>query len=1045
MSRKKDARNIESPLSFPHVYVIEASAGSGKTTCLARRYVDFLLNYHNKTTLPFSFRNILAVTFTNEAADQMKQEILKTLKTRALAQDKDSEFSKQIVDEIVQDFSDFSVRTIDSFVHNLLIASSLELKLPPDYEILSQPRPQLEYVLDILLEELINKSDTSRLFLEFLEHFLIVEGQKHFNPKKTLLDLLNRFYREENSRAKLFKEFKTDLDLSKIEQDLKKGLARLLSCLESRLDCNQHFIKGLRALRDVSGLNFLKKFSFLANKDMAPGEGILNKKAPAASGELIQDWQVLKNQYHDYAYAFAWLRYNTYLKIFGKFRKHLEDFKEEKRIVFLGELNKRLRHFLTQEGLLPAEIYYKLSAVLSHYLIDEFQDTSILQWENIRALVEDALAKGGSLFYVGDKKQAIYRFRGGEVELFNQVKDEFKNKVDKIYDEVLLSNYRSKENIVNFNNSVFSAQSLGQFLGGFADLNQEHREEILSIFKDSQQQPAGGDSTGGYVKLESLEGATKQQLQEEANNKLRQTILQLRERFNYRDILILVRDNKEAGDITGFLLRQGFPVCAGRTVSIRQNYLIRGIVDLLKFLNSPIDNLCFASFILGEAFTKATGSSSEKMRSWMEDLRASKNVGVLYAQFRKAFPQLWKDYFQYLFNAVGFLPAYDLVETIITTFCIEGNFPDDCGFLKRLLEILNELQNKGENSLSGFLEWFTDTDEENLFVQLPLGLDAIRILTIHKAKGLSSEVVILPCLTLDPKVGEVPFEAPKIVCEKPEGLYLLYPQKNICQSHPELLAIYQNEYFRSLLDELNCLYVGLTRARVELYGFIPKKVNRADNVLVSLLLASGEEFKEIGSPGLKKTGHKQPPIEPCSQEGSFKTSPQNRFKNILIPQLISIEEISRANSKGMANRGELLHYLLAEIEAQDFLNDGLKHIPRIEDACSLFGYQDVDEVVSTLATFFKYSRSKKIFGARADFFNEKEIISSNGDLKRIDRLVVGETQVAVIDYKTGSQCTQAHQDQIKDYICLLQDIYPGKTHEGYLAYIDIPKLQQVVL
>ena len=175
------------PLSFPHIYIIEASAGSGKTRQLVSRYLDFLLNYSAKSSVPFNFRNILAVTFTNEAADQMKQEILKMLKIRAFNRTQDSIVAMQIVNDIIQNFSDFAVRTIDSFVHSLLVASSLELRLPPDYEIMSQARPHLEYVLDVFLDEILFDNNIRCLFSGFLNHFLVIEGQRHWNPKKILL------------------------------------------------------------------------------------------------------------------------------------------------------------------------------------------------------------------------------------------------------------------------------------------------------------------------------------------------------------------------------------------------------------------------------------------------------------------------------------------------------------------------------------------------------------------------------------------------------------------------------------------------------------------------------------------------------------------------------------------------------------------------------------------------------------------------------------------------------------------------------------------
>jgi len=1029
-------------LKFPHIFVYEASAGSGKTRRLAERYVDFLLHYPHKTSVPFNFHNILAVTFTNEAADQMRQEILRMLKTKALGKGRDSSAAMQIADEIIHNFSDFAVRTIDSFVHSLLVASSLELKLPPDYEIKPEPRPHLEYVLDFLLDEIIYDQDLVHLFSEFLNHFLIVEGQKHWNPKRTLLSLLVRFYQEENSRAKLFKELSDDLDLGQMEEDLKNQIEQFLSSISTQSNFNQRFIKGITSSLETKGLDFLKSLSRYIDKSLLPGQGILNKVTGTTDSSLVQGLIGIKRHYNNYAHAFVWLRYNFYLKVLSRFRQRLEDFKAEKRIVFLDELNKKARQFLTSEGLLPAEIYYKLSSVLYHYLIDEFQDTSTLQWENIQALVEDALSKGGSLFYVGDKKQAIYRFRGGEVELFDLIKAKFRNRVAKIYDEALLCNYRSREVIVEFNNSVFSQENLRSFLNNFTTLSKDFQEKILSVFKDSQQKPKE-DYKGGYVRLEMLEGENKQQLQDCLNIKLKGVLMDLKERFNYQDILILVRDNQEAENIAGFLLEQGFPVCASRTISIRQNYLIRQIITLLKFLNSPIDNLCFASFILSEVFAKATQLDTETLQLWLENLRLNEERGILYTRFRAEFPDIWQGFFQYLFNAVGFLPLYDLAKIILLSFKIEENFPHLCGFTRRLLELLNRLEEQGKNSLSEFLEWFENAQEEDFFVRLPIGLDAIKILTIHKAKGLTSAVVILPYAALEIKVGEVPFEAPKIVYEKSDGLYLLYPQRDVCQSHCELMSIYQKEYFQALLDELNCLYVGFTRAACELYIFLPRKINRVNNSLISLLFDKEESIKELGKHHVVCS--KRLSRKPKRRAKLFRTLSQEAFKDILKPQLVLPEQIISPERRHKAKRGEVLHHLLAEINPPSFLKDPSSYIPRLKDICRLYNYSDAEEIIQCLSDFFKDPNTQPFFNSRFQSFNEKELVDKYGNLRRIDRLVLADDKIMIIDYKTGEEYKKEHQEQIMEYANLIKEIYPDRLYEGWLIYIDTKERRPINL
>ncbi|MFC1657828.1 UvrD-helicase domain-containing protein [Candidatus Omnitrophota bacterium] len=1040
------------PLSFPHLYVLEASAGSGKTRRLAQRYVDFLLNYPQRSAIPFDFRNVLAVTFTNEAADQMRQEILKALKVKALGKGKSSKQAMRMVEEIIQNFSDFAVRTIDSFVHSLLVASSLELKLPPDYEIMSVPRPYLEYVLDNLLEEVLDNPGIAGLFSGFLSHFLVVEGQRYWNPKKPLLDLLDKFYREENGRAKRFLTINQDFDLSRAEQELKERIKQILASVIVLPGVNQRFVNSLRSALDAAGPHFFKAINRQINKSLVSGEGIFNKsrlrtqKGDARFGQcppdLARSWQEFTSQYHDYAHAFVWLRYNFYLQVFDQFRSRLDDFKQTKRIVFLDELNRKARQFLTSDGFLPAEIYYKLSSVLYHYLIDEFQDTSILQWENIQALVEDALSKGGSLFYVGDKKQAIYRFRGGEVELFDSVKDRLKAKVAKIYDEVLAFNYRSREVIVGFNNSLFSQENLNNFLAGFAQLSGEFRERILTVFKDSQQRQAGNNLQGGYVRLEIVEGSNRQEVQERLNNLLKEIIPRIKRGFSYRDILILVRDNQEAELIAAFLLAEGIPVCASRTISIRRNYLILQIISLLKFLNSPIDNLCFADFILGDIFIRATRLSRRELLGWLEALRINREQGVLYTQFRSAYPDIWEQFLQYLFNSAGFLPVYDLVSAILSQFNIELNFPQFKGFTRRLLELLNSLQDKGRNSLSDFIEWFENAEEEDLFVVLPSGLDAIRILTIHKAKGLSAEVVILPFTALEIKVGD----AAKIVQETPEGLYLLYLQKDIYQNYPQLASLYNREYFQALLDELNCLYVGLTRAVSELYIFLPQKTNRSLNPLVPLFFKDTQDSAkmEFGRRIIYPSRQRRPPLLKEKKDTEAGGVPQpERIKNILRQQLIRSEQIMPFKRRCLIKRGEVLHYLLAEIQPQAFLREPSLYTEGIKDACRLFNYPDIPGIKNCLEDFLRCPGLQRFFNPEELSVHEKGIVNRSGSLKRIDRMIFSKEKILVIDYKTGEEYEQAHEQQVREYLSLVRQIYPGRRLEAWLIYIDSKTARQV--
>lgn len=820
---------MKESVSFPHIYVVEASAGSGKTRALSERYVDFLLNPPQVPfPIPFDFRNILAITFTNEAANQMRQRVLLVLKKEAL--EKGRKKAGNLVDRILRDYSDLRIMTIDSFINLLLIASSLQLKLPPYYEIMPDSSQYLSFALNSLLEDIEAQPKIRNIFLGFMKSYLEIENQRSWYPKRILLNLLDDLHRQENMRAKDFSAdlprpvpYDTGRGLFKTEAQLKQDLMVFFDCLKSKRNIEQRFLRTLEGALDKQGKAFVASLCEIV------------KKEPHLRGEVENLWKRIKKKSEDYLYVFCHLKNKFYLEVFFAFQERLREVKEKKRIVFLDELNKKAKELLMKENIVAAEIYYKLSAQIFHYLIDEFQDTSKLQWQNIEVLVEDAISKGGSLFYVGDKKQAIYRFRGGDLRLFDQIKKQFHIPSQNLYERKLNFNYRSRWGIVNFNNQVFSQENLTRFLRENKNLTIEAQRRILNVFKGNLQAlptKEKKDQKRRCVYTQIVSGKDRGELAKNIKAKLKETLSRLRKRFNDEDILILMRQNSQVREIVGFLIEENIPVASSRTISIGNNFLIKEIISLLNFLNSPTDNLSFAGFILGDIFLKAEGIKQEQLYDWFETLSKEGFRGSFYAEFRHWQPGVWRDFFEYLFKGAGILPVYDLVSEVYFRFKIGKNFPDFEGFFRHLLEVIKNRQEQ-EGSLGDFLRWFSDASEEELSVLLPENLPAIKVSTIHKAKGLEANVVILPFVNLEPKLTQRGKPA-NVVLEDEDKLHLLYFKKEILFAHPHLRDIYQQKYSQAFLDELNCLYVAFTRAKEELHILIPTK-DRKENPIISLL------------------------------------------------------------------------------------------------------------------------------------------------------------------------------------------------------------------
>lgn len=1052
----KTAVKTKNSLEFPCVDVVEASAGSGKTYALAKRYVQLILNPSLKAE-EMLLKTILAVTFTNKATVEMKQRIFEFLKRIALdafpnQNEKQDILSSLVIDyptarkmahdtmeNIISHYNFFHVQTIDSFINMLLKGCAFHLGFASNFRIKENYRAYLTYSLDRLIDRVHGDKKILDVFEEFLKYYLFVENKEGWFSKRDILELIETLYGYSNIYGGIFQ--KPDVKTKELIKK-KKTIIKLIEKIRENAPEGTH--KGFINALDT----FLEKnkevFSIENISDFFAREAFPMTKYASTPQEVVKLWDDMRKNLRELCRWESFAVFRSYIEIFNLVLDEFRKLTSIDDIIFLRELNVHARGLINENGVSVPEIYYRIATRFHHYLIDEFQDTNRLQWKNIFPMVEEALSSGGSLFCVGDKKQAIFRFRGGDVSLFDSIQDDFRNYAPK--QTVLSKNYRSQKEIVEFNNKVFSVDNLKQFVE--AVINSQDKsvkftdrdiDSVLNAFSDSKQEWRE-ENKYGYVKVETFTAPTVDERDTIMHEKFILLFKELEKRFSPGDIAILARENKDIELFTSWLIEENIPVESEKTLSIREHALIKELISFLKFLNSPIDNMSFASFILGDIFEKASGISRDTVQDFLFRLRSrgKKERGVyLYREFRNKFTKAWDDLIDEFFKSVGFAPLYELMISIFSKFKVVENFPQYQAFFMRLLELVKKKE-EDYSGVSSFLEFFEEIEQKDLFVNVT-HTDAVKIVTIHKSKGLEFPVVIIPFLEIDVVVGSgvTASRKPYVVRQSENGnnLRLIQLRKKYGAFSERLGKEYKDEYIKSLIDELNGLYVALTRAKHELYLFIPSKTSNKNNLARALIRC---ETDENGS----KREYKHPENK---EERPFITLPVSQYSDwlgILKDEFISqLELVHRDNLK----KGNILHLILScigNLHLED--KDASLNIAR-EKTKSVFPYEkDLGGYISIVRGILEDKKFKPFFYVKeGDIYQEKEVADLSGTRKVIDRLIVTSKEAWVVDYKSSKDETDLQKEQVLEYMNMVMSLYPGLKIKGFLIYLDTLAIEEV--
>jgi ATP-dependent helicase/nuclease subunit A len=1017
MSEILSAKDCE--LAFPHFTVLTASAGSGKTHTLALRFVQFILS----EKIPFnSLHNVLAVTFSNNAAKEMKDRILLWLKKVCLGdpktiqelsdlvlldEDRLRRRAEAIIEEILSYYEDFHVKTIDSFMASIFKASAIDFGYNPDFDIIIDSGPLIEYAFDLYLKRVSSGSpecETIEKIIAIIEENLRGDEPFLWNPRDNVLREIKEIHRELMATGKrVLADEPEEMDV--VKRDLEDHLTRL----ESEIALSDLTRSRASSYPGILGAVRAGRFGELVGKACknAPVNKPKVQQDKAAYDRILSRWDEFARLVNRFNRIYARTYYLPYVRMHEEIQEILERLKRQEATVFLEDMNRSLSDYLAAD-LIP-DVYLRLGDAIFHYLIDEFQDTSPVQWANLLPLTENALSQGGSLFVVGDTKQAIYGFRNADYSIMKGLERESPFPSARLQIRELDVNYRSLGEIVRFTEAIFG--------GALAGKDRYCEAARKSGLLGCRQWVKGENEDKGYVEC-SLFEADEEHAVEEA--KIRELVGTLRNRgYDYRDMTILTMRNEDVIRVASWLNEDKIPFVSYSSLDVRNRRVTGEIFALLRFLDSPLDDLSFGTFLLGEAFWRVlTPRRTEEAARLAHVCQQNNLQGArpLYKALQEELPSIWDDYFEELFRLSGYLPLYDLAIAVYRTFDLWYTFEDDEATLAKILEVIKEFEGNGKNSMRDFLS-SAESDEDgeaDWNVQAPQDMDAVRVMTVHKAKGLGFPIVIL--LLYEEKNRGFKY----VLEDTAEGVRILRLNRDTAASDESLAAIYGEKQSRFLVDRLNSLYVAFTRARAELYVV---GVLRKGGYPIDLLLPHRDVPYGVKCEVAPRDSFL--PEHTVTLHGQAASAPAPIESDAAVLGL-SMEE---------KERGEIVHRVLSTIDFVDAAMEAKLDAALARwagNSATLLRHLVLSAVLSKdLSEYFVPKEGRTIR-------TEQEYIDRKGNLLRMDRIVVDERAVTVIDFKTGARPGTEGKDrsQVQTYLRIAEEVYPGRMVQGLIAYLD---------
>lgn len=1009
--------------------IYNASAGSGKTFTLVKEYLKILFQSTNQD----HFKRVLALTFTNKAVAEMKARIIDMLKTfskedvlvsshnmfTAICEDLDMKpstlhnKSKNLLETIIHNYAAFDISTIDGFTHRLIRTFAYDLKLPINFEVeLDQDALLFEAV-----DSLISKAGTNKELTKILVDFAIEKADDDkswdvsldFNKIAKLLVNENDIPFINSLKDKTLDDFKVlkaqlKCDIKELETHIIEAANTVLNLIrDSGLEFNDFSSSYLpKHFKNIAAKKFNLSFSTKWQEDLLENNTLYPKKVTQDIASIITQIQpqlalafnATKASIFHYKFLKAFYKNIIPLSVLNVIDKELTELKDDQNKMLISEFNTIISNEIKNQP--TPFIYERLGEKFKHYFIDEFQDTSVLQWENLIPLLENSLSsQNGSTMLVGDAKQAIYRWRGGKAEqfidLFNKKSEPFpvtqnvKN---------LEANYRSYKEIVDFNNGFF------KFLSQQVFSNKSYE----TLYNNAHQNISKTEN--GYVELTFLDIDRNDDRDAIFSEQVLTTIHNcLKNNYTLDDICVLVRKKKEGVAIANYLSAQGIHIVSSETLLINNAPQVVFINNLLTLLIQPKNSEVKVAVLnyLANVF-----EIEDKHQFFSNHINLS--ISELF-QSLEVFDIYIKD------HSLLQLALYDLVETIVRSFnlVITSN-----AYVQFYLDVVLDYTHKKGSDLAGFLEYF-EKKKENLSIVTPKGQNAVQIMTIHKSKGLEFPVVIFPYADLDIYLEHEPkawFPLEKKQYNNFSFTLLNYSKdfENFGQAGQYIHNEHQSELE---LDGINLLYVTLTRPVEQLY-IISKKETSAKGVV------NQKRYSGLFINYLKHINIWNDSQESYSFGNKLKESSKSVSQNDTINQneFISIEKEKHnikivtssgylwdTNHEEALEKGNLIHNIMSSIKTANDIEETILDyvsLSLITTNQAVILQKKVEQIVShpLLSIYYK---------ADLTIYNERDIINSNGTVLRPDRVVINTLNDAVIiDYKTGKE-DKSHNQQLQLY------------------------------
>lgn len=1059
-------------MSDKNFTIYKSSAGSGKTFTLVKEYLALALN--DSSTPPHAYKHILAITFTNKAAAEMKERIVKALKE--LSEDDYSNISsgsktllsilkehkklnavkqlddvvirqrsKNILTAILHNYSDFAIGTIDAFVHKVVRTFAFDLKIPMSFDIEMDDEKLLSQAIDLLIAQIGNDERLTKALIEFTESK--TDDEKSWHIETDLMKFAKNLLNEEGALyiAKLrdlnvddFFSIKDTIskEIKSFESDLIARSKKATELIKNSGLTSKHFYQSDKGIAGYfeklsnGRTDYLNPNSYvqatLGDDKWYAGKVSVQERASidGIKNSLIDSFneiQLLKEErYSDYV-LFNLINKNIYsLAVLNEIEKLLNEYKAQNNIIHISEFNKMIAKIVLNEPI--PFIYERLGERYNNYLIDEFQDTSVLQFQNLLPLIDNSLASGYFTMLVGDGKQAIYRWRGGEVEQFAILPEIFSHKDNPLVLEreqalkrnhdpqVLNKNFRSKREIIEFNNSLFRT------LAG--KLN----EKYANIY-EALEQEFNSENVGGYVQVEFIE-EEKEAWRDQNFIRTYEIILQLlNDNYRLKDIAILVRKNTDGSDIANYLTEKNIPVISSDSLLLSNSTDVNFLHSILKFLANSNDNIVHTEIL---EYLIAEGFASGKT---IDELIRQKNRSSLLVIIKEVSKE---------FNIIQLskMALYELIEELVRLFKL--NKTPNAYIQFYLDEVLN-YSIKKNNNLNDFIEHWEEKKGKASLV-IPQGMDAVSIMTIHRSKGLEFPVVILPFSNGKVKNGKdnlwLDLDNPKI----PNMLSALVPT-NETLTETKYGYLYEEEKSKSLLDSLNVLYVAFTRPEERMYiladkpGRNPANMGKTSDMLAYYYQVKGEweENKKIYSFG-EPTRHHQQNKKEVALNFKLETFNSNQWRESIKMRAAAPTIWNTNMAETKKDYGVMVHTALSRIKNADDTVNALNSML----AEGLINNEEYAHLILTINKIIALPQLEMHFQKGLLVKNEAEVISLTGEMFRPDRVVITEKNAVIIDYKTGDE-KPAHMKQIIQYGELLGQMGYNVT-EKLLVYIEDEKV-----